>query len=113
MRTDELRCKYRQAKRTAKRAVAVAKAKKYHGVYEWMGTREGEKEVYRIAKARAQSQNDVGNAKSVKDENEEVLVTDNEIQNRWQRYFEGLMNKGAERRARGRRPFSGSKADAF
>ena len=33
-----------------------------------MGTREGKKEVYRIAKVRAQSQRDVGNAKSVKDE---------------------------------------------
>ena len=60
-----------------------------------MGTREGEKEVYKIAKSRAQSQRDVGNAKCVKDEKREVLVRDDEIQSRWRRYFEGLLNEGA------------------
>ena len=40
-------------------------------------------EVYKIAKLRAQSQRDVGNAKCVKDENGEVLVMDHEIQSRW------------------------------
>ena len=45
-----------------------------------------------------QSQRDVGNAKSVKDTNGEVFVMDDKIQNRWQRYFEGLMNEGAERK---------------
>ena len=49
-KTEELLCRYKEAKRAARCAVAVAKAKKYDEVYERMGTREGEKEVYRIAK---------------------------------------------------------------
>ena len=79
----------------AYRRDAIAKAKKYDEVYERMGTREGEKE-HKIAKARAQSQRDVGNAKCVKDEKGEVLVMDDEIQSRWRRYFEGLLNEGAK-----------------
>ena len=47
-----------------------------------MGTRECEKEVYKIAKSRAQSQRDVGNAKCVKDEQGEVWVMEDEIQSR-------------------------------
>ena len=94
--TEELLCKYRIEKRTAKRAVAMAKNKRYDEVYEKMGTREGEKEVYRIAKSRAKSQRDVGYVKCVRGEDGKVLVMDNEIQDRWRRYFEGLMNEGAE-----------------
>ena len=54
--TEELLCKYRREKRTAKRAVAMAKKKRYDQVYEKMETRAGEKKVYRIAKSRAKSE---------------------------------------------------------
>ena len=53
LNTDELLRKYKEAKRAAKRAVAIAKSKKYDEVYERLGTREGEKDVYKIAKSRA------------------------------------------------------------
>ena len=94
--TDELLCKYRKAKRAAKRAVAIAKGKQYDELYDRLGTREGEKGVYKIAKSRARSQRDVGDVRCVRDENGEVLVKDNEIQDRWQRYFSALTNEGAE-----------------
>ena len=53
MHTEELLGKYKGAKSAAKCAVAMAKGKKYDELYEKLGTREGEKEVYRIAKSRA------------------------------------------------------------
>ena len=74
----------------------MAKNKRYDEVYEKMGTRKGEKEVYRIAKSRAKSQRDFGYVKYMRGEDGEVLVMDNEIQDRWRRYFVGLMNEGAE-----------------
>ena len=96
LHTDELLCKYRETKKKAKRAVAIAKKEKYEEVYERLGTREGEKEVYRIAKSRALSQKDVGYVKCVKNEEGRVLVEEKEIQDRWKRYYEELMNEGAD-----------------
>ena len=53
MCTEELLCMYKKAKKALKRAVAIAKGKKYDQVYEKLGTREGEKDIYKIAKSRA------------------------------------------------------------
>ena len=52
--------------------------------------------MYKIAKSRARSQRDVCDVQCVKDENGEVLVRDDEIQDRWRRYFAALMNEGVE-----------------
>ena len=52
--------------------------------------------MYKIAKSRARSQRDVGDVQCVRDENGEVLVRDDEIQDRWRRYFAALMNEGVE-----------------
>ena len=43
---------YKLAKRAAKRAVSVAKGKAYDDLYQWLGTKEGEKDIYRMAKIR-------------------------------------------------------------
>ena len=41
---------YKLAKRTTKRAVSVAKGKAYDDLYQWLGTKEGEKDIYRMAR---------------------------------------------------------------
>ena len=74
LHTEELLGKYRGAKSAAKRAVAMAKGKKYDEVYEKLGTREGKKEVYRIASSRVWKQRDVGNTECVRGENGEVWL---------------------------------------
>ena len=96
MHTQELLSQYKEAKKTARRAVAMAKGKKFEELYEKLGTKEGEKDVHKIVKWRSRSQKDVGNVRCVRDESGEVLVMDNEILNRWRIYFEALMNEGAE-----------------
>ena len=88
LRTEELLSIYKKAKKASRRAVAISKAKKYDEVYEKLGTREGEKGIYKLAKSRARSQRDVGDVKCVRDENGEVLVKNEEVQDRWRRYFE-------------------------
>jgi hypothetical protein len=42
--------RYKVAKKTAKRAVSEARDQIYDGLYQWLGTKEGEKNIYRMAK---------------------------------------------------------------
>ena len=43
---------YKLAERVAKRAVSVAKCKTYDDLYQRLDTKEGEKDIYRMARIR-------------------------------------------------------------
>jgi hypothetical protein len=43
--------RYKMAKKTAKRAVSEARGQMYDGLYQQLGTKEGEKNIYRMAKS--------------------------------------------------------------
>jgi hypothetical protein len=43
--------RYKVAKKTAKWAVSEARGQMYNGLYQWLGTKEGEKYIYRMAKS--------------------------------------------------------------
>jgi len=47
---------YRDAKNVAKKAVAVAKNNAYERLYQKLESKEGEKEVFKLARAREKSQ---------------------------------------------------------
>ena len=82
--------------------MAEAKAKRYEDLYERLETKEGEKEVYKLARQRERSTRDVEGVKCIKDEQGKVLTMDAEIQKRWETYFCKLMNEGVtEDRGRG------------
>ena len=42
--------KYKVAKKTAKRAISVAKGRAYDDLYQHLSTKEGEKDIYRMAR---------------------------------------------------------------
>jgi hypothetical protein len=42
--------RYKVAKKTAKRAVSEARGQMYDGVYQRLGMKKGEKDIYRMAK---------------------------------------------------------------
>ena len=44
--------KYKVAKKTTKRAINVAKGRAYEDLYRRLSTKEGEKDIYRMARAR-------------------------------------------------------------
>ena len=44
--------KYKVAKKTVKRAVSEAKGRAYEDFYQCLSTNEGEKDIYRMARAR-------------------------------------------------------------
>ena len=83
---------YKLAKRVAKRAVSVAKGKAYDDLYQRLGTKEGEKDIYRMARIRERKTRDINQIKCIKDGTDRLLVKDEEIMDRWREYFDKLFN---------------------
>ncbi|CAO2043645.1 unnamed protein product [Urochloa humidicola] len=83
---------YKIAKRAAKRAVSVAKGQAYDNLYQRLGTKEGEKDIYRVARIRERKTRDINQIKCIKDGTDRLLVKDEEIKDRWREYFDKLFN---------------------
>ena len=65
-------CKEKKSK--AKKAVAMAKGRAYDNLYARLKTKEGEKELYRLARRRDRAGKDVQHVRVIKDENGNVIV---------------------------------------
>ena len=59
---------YKTAQKEAKRAVAVAKSNAYERLYQRLNSKEGENEVFRLARAREGRTRDLGSVRCIKDE---------------------------------------------
>ena len=86
------RARYKAAKKEAKKAVVVAKTLAYDRLYHILESKKGEKEVFKLARARERRTRDLGVVRRIKDENGKVLSEDAEIKGRWQRYFGRFLN---------------------
>jgi hypothetical protein len=73
---------YKVTKKTVKRAVSEARGQMYDGLYQRLGTKEGEKDIYRMVKNRKMKTRDIIQVKYIKDETERLLTTDEDIKNR-------------------------------
>jgi hypothetical protein len=51
--------RYKVAKKTTKRAVSEVRGRMYDGLYQRLGTKEGEKDIYRMAKSRERKTRDI------------------------------------------------------
>jgi hypothetical protein len=51
--------RYKVAKKTVKQAVSEARGWMYDGLYQCLGTKEGEKDIYRMAKGRERKMRDI------------------------------------------------------
>jgi hypothetical protein len=85
--------RYKVAKKTAKRAMSEAMGRMYDGLYQRQGTKEGEKDIYRMAKSRERKTRDIIQVKCIKDETERLLTKDEDIKNMWREYFNKLFNE--------------------
>jgi hypothetical protein len=65
----------------------------YDGLYQQLGTKEGENDIYRMDKNRERKARDIIQVKCIKDAIERLLTKDEDIKNRWQEYFNKLFNK--------------------
>ncbi|KAK3543276.1 hypothetical protein QTP70_014062, partial [Hemibagrus guttatus] len=99
-RTEENRQEYKELQRRVKREVSKAKQKAYDELYTRLDTREGEKDLYRLARQRDRDGKDVQQVRVIKDRDGRVLTTEESVQRRWKEYFEELMNEENERKKR-------------
>ena len=78
-------------KRYTKKAVAMAKGRAYDDLYARLETKEGEKELYSLARQRNRAGKAVQHV--IKNENDNVMVNLEAVLKRWKEYFEKLMNE--------------------
>ncbi|KAK3547228.1 hypothetical protein QTP86_017837 [Hemibagrus guttatus] len=98
-RTEENRQEYKELQRRVKREVSKAKQKAYDELYTRLDTREGEKDLYRLARQRDRDGKDVQQVRVIKDRDGRVLTSEESVQRRWEEYLE-LMNEENEREKR-------------
>ncbi|KAK3528644.1 hypothetical protein QTP70_006345 [Hemibagrus guttatus] len=99
-RTEENTQEYKELQRRVKREVSKAKQKAYDELYTRLDTREGEKDLYRLARQRDRDGKDVQQVRVIKDRDGRVLTSEESVQRRWKEYFEELMNEENEREKR-------------
>ena len=96
-RTDEekevSRVLYTIVKKKAKKAVAVAKNHAYERLYHKLSSKEGENEVFKLARFRERRTKDLSSMRCIKDENDKVLVEDTKVQEKWQSQFYKLLTE--------------------
>ena len=78
----------------------MAKGRAYDDLYARLETKEGEQELYRLARQRDRAGKDVQHVRVIKDENGNVMVNSEAVLKRWKNYFEKLMNEENNREPR-------------
>ncbi|XP_062532854.1 uncharacterized protein LOC134201634 [Bombyx mori] len=84
---------YRECKKKATKAVAIARSDAQKRLYAALDGPRGQKELYRITRAREERAKDIKHVRCMKNETGKVLMRDDEIKERWKIYFEKLMNE--------------------
>ncbi|XP_073355151.1 uncharacterized protein [Aegilops tauschii subsp. strangulata] len=84
------------AKKAARRAMSEARGRAYEDLYQRLGTKEGERDIYKMDKIRERKMRDVDQVKCIKDGADQLLVKDEEIKHRWREYFDKLFNRENE-----------------
>ena len=87
-RRQEDKGRWRQANKVAKKAVATTKALAMEELYEELEIPEGERKIFRIAKARDKATMDFSNMKQIMNEHGVVLRDLDMIIGRWKGYFD-------------------------
>ena len=84
---------YSMKRRQAKRIVAIARTEQgTQELYDELESNEGEKSIYRIAKARQREREEFGNIDIIKDKKGKMLFDEGKISSRWADYLEELLN---------------------
>ena len=71
----------------------MAKGRAYDDLYARLETKDGEKELYRLARQRNRAGKDVQNVRIIKDNNGNVMVNSEAVLKELKEYFEKLMNE--------------------
>jgi hypothetical protein len=88
--------RYKVTKKTAKWTVSEAMGQIYDRLYQRLGTKEGEKDIYTMAKSRERKTRGIIQLRCIKDATERLLTNDKDIKNKWWEYFDKLFNEDTE-----------------
>ena len=83
---------YRIVKKEAKKTMAIAKNNACERLYQRLNSKEGENEVFKLARVRERRTRDLSRVRCIKDEDGKILVEDTKVHERWQSYFYKLFN---------------------
>ena len=100
IRDDASKVAYKTAKKQAKKEVAVARSTAYKELYERLETKEGQNQLFKIAKQRDRQSKDVQQVRVIKSENGKVLMEEEKVRQRWKEYFDNLLNQENPRERR-------------
>ena len=92
IRDDASKLAYKTAIKQAKREVAKARNKAYEELYEKLETKEGENEVFKIAKQKNRQSKDVQQVRVIKSKTGEILMEEEKVKQRWKEHFDNLLN---------------------
>jgi hypothetical protein len=70
-----------------------ARGQIYDGLYQRLGMKEGENDIYRMAKSKERKMSDIIQIKCIKDETERLLTKYEDIKNKRRKYFNKLFNE--------------------
>ena len=91
---------YITAMKQAKKELAKAKNKAYEELYEKLETKEGENELFKIAKQRNNQSKDVQQVRVIKSKTGEMLMEEEKVKQRWKEYFDNLLDQENRRERR-------------
>ena len=83
-------------KKTTKQVVSEARGQAYKDLYNHLDSKEGERDIYKMAKIRERKPRDVDQIKCLRDGADQLLVKDEEIKHRWRENFDKLFNGESE-----------------
>ena len=83
---------YKTERKQAKRKVAKARNKAYEKLYKKLETKEGENEVFKIAKQKKRQSKDAQQVRVIKSKTGEILMEEEKVKQRWKEYFDNLLN---------------------
>ena len=86
VRDDASKLAYKTARKQAKREVAKARNKAYEKLYKKQETKEGENEVFKIAKQKNRQSKDVQQVRVIKSKTGEILTEEKKGKQRWKEY---------------------------
>jgi hypothetical protein len=75
--------RYKVVKKTAKQTVSEVSGQMYDGLYQRLDTKEGEKDIYRMAKSKERKMRGIIQIKCINDATERLLTKDEDIKNIW------------------------------
>lgn len=95
-RTPQNEEAYRRSKQLANQKVAIAKSQATAALYENLKSKEGQKEIFKIARARNNKTKDNYEGYYIKNEQGDTLYSKEQNNERWATYYEKLLNESRQ-----------------